>query len=212
MCSRPSTLQLPQHPSQVPERPPVRERLLGLTLQSERLLLRVPQVEMAQAILHYHLHNRAFLKPWNPIVRERFFDLEFQRKKIQSERVSIKRRQLLKFWFSRPQSPEQILGHVSLSNIVWGAFRSCFVGYSVDLDHNGQGLATEALGRVVEYAFWELGLHRIEANIMPRNRASIQVVEKLGFECEGRSPRYLKINGVWEDHFHYVMRNRAMEV
>jgi ribosomal-protein-alanine N-acetyltransferase len=64
---------------------------------------------------------------------------------------------------------------------------------------------------VVEYAFNELKLHRIEANIIPRNAGSIRAVEKAGFTCEGTSKKYLQINGVWEDHAHYVRLNEKVE-
>lgn len=70
---------------------------------------------------------------------------------------------------------------------------------------------TETVNEVVRYAFESLGLHRIEGNIMPRNKASIGVVEKCGFVNEGTSRKYLKINGVWEDHIHFVKINEAME-
>jgi ribosomal-protein-alanine N-acetyltransferase len=50
-------------------------------------------------------------------------------------------------------------------------------------------------------------LHRIEANVMPRNLRSRRVLAKLGFAEEGLARQYLKINGVWEDHIHYVMFN-----
>lgn len=70
---------------------------------------------------------------------------------------------------------------------------------------------TEAVEAVVNHAFQELHLHRIEANIMPRNRASLRVVEKLGFRNEGVSREYLKINGKWEDHIHMVLLNEEME-
>jgi ribosomal-protein-alanine N-acetyltransferase len=66
---------------------------------------------------------------------------------------------------------------------------------------------TEAVAAVVELAFGPLQLHRVEANIIPRNMPSRRVVEKLGFVNEGLSPKYLKINGVWEDHMHYVVLN-----
>jgi ribosomal-protein-alanine N-acetyltransferase len=46
---------------------------------------------------------------------------------------------------------------------------------------------------------------------MPRNARSRRVVEKLGFADEGLATKYLKINGVWEDHIHYVMLNLALE-
>ena len=68
-----------------------------------------------------------------------------------------------------------------------------------------------AVAMMVEYAFQELRLHRIEANVMPRNRASLRVLEKNGFENEGLAKRYLQINGEWEDHIHMVIRNAAME-
>ncbi len=76
---------------------------------------------------------------------------------------------------------------------------------------NGKGLMTEALYVAIAYVFQHWHLHRIEANIMPTNLASIKVVEKLGFANEGRSVKYLKINGQWEDHDHYVLRNLALE-
>ena len=63
---------------------------------------------------------------------------------------------------------------------------------------------TQAVQTVTDFGFGELGLHRIEGNVMPRNRASLRVLEKCGFQKEGISPRYLKINGVWEDHIHMV--------
>jgi ribosomal-protein-alanine N-acetyltransferase len=61
--------------------------------------------------------------------------------------------------------------------------------------------------KCVDIAFMELNLHRLEANIMPRNKASLKVVEKLGFHHEGLARRYLHINGQWEDHIHMVKLN-----
>ncbi len=65
----------------------------------------------------------------------------------------------------------------------------------------------EALREVINYAFFTLNLHRIEANIMPYNEASIKLVEKLNFKREGLAPKYLKINGTWEDHIHFSLIN-----
>jgi ribosomal-protein-alanine N-acetyltransferase len=88
---------------------------------------------------------------------------------------------------------------------VYGAFLSCFVGYKLDAEYVNRGYMTEALRRVAEFAFADIGLHRLEANIMPRNGASLRIMQKLGFECEGISSRYLMIDGVWEDHARYVL-------
>ncbi len=68
----------------------------------------------------------------------------------------------------------------------------------------------EALGLMLTFAFGDpiddgLGLHRLEANIMPENRASLEVVRSLGFRLEGLSRRYLKIAGTWRDHERWAL-------
>ena len=81
-----------------------------------------------------------------------------------------------------------------------GIFQNAYLGYSIAERWNGQGLATEAVGVAMELAFGELGLHRVQAAVMPRNIGSIRVLEKNGFREEGYAVGYLCINGVWEDH------------
>lgn len=185
--------------------------LSQLELCTPALRLLPPQHRLAEQILAYHLRNRDFLAPWSPRLRPHFFTLAAQAQKIQSEREQIQKRTLLKFWLQAHAAQDQLIGHVALSNIVWGGFRSGFLGYSIDQRHLRQGHARAAVAALVTFAFNTLKLHRIEANIMPHNLASIQVVSPLGFEYEGLSPKYLKINGVWEDHAHYVLRNLALE-
>lgn len=98
-----------------------------------------------------------------------------------------------------------LAGRVSLSNIVRGAWDNCTVGYYVDRERNGRGYATEALRLATGFALSDAGLHRVQAGVMPRNTASIRVVEKNGFRFEGLARHYLQINGVWEDHNIYAM-------
>ena len=56
-----------------------------------------------------------------------------------------------------------------------------------------------------QYCFETLMLHRIEINIIPRNQASLRVVQKIGLRHEGVALRYLEIDGVWEDHSHFAI-------
>ena len=104
-----------------------------------------------------------------------------------------------------------MIGKAGLSSIVRGPFLSAFTGYMMDKDEIRKGYAAEALAELIRAAFEDLGLHRLEANIIPRNEASRALAEKAGFRCEGESPKYLKINGRWEDHAHYVIRNESLE-
>lgn len=88
-----------------------------------------------------------------------------------------------------------------------GNFKSCYMSYKLDRYEINKGYMTEAVKKVVEIMFNEYNLHRIEVNIVPRNKRSLKVVQKLNFEEEGYSKRYLEINGKWEDHVHFAIYN-----
>jgi [ribosomal protein S5]-alanine N-acetyltransferase len=98
-------------------------------------------------------------------------------------------------------SPEdELVGVINLTEIVRGVFRNAYLGYYAFSPHQRRGYMALGLHAVVSRAFHDQGLHRLEANIQPPNRASIALVQSLGFRKEGFSPRYLKIRGRWRDH------------
>jgi [ribosomal protein S5]-alanine N-acetyltransferase len=104
---------------------------------------------------------------------------------------------------------DAIAGVVNLNEIVRGAFHSAYLGYYGFAPHAGQGYMAEGLGLVLRHAFRRMGLHRLEANIQPGNRASRALVRGLGFRREGFSPRYLKIGGRWRDHERWAIVREA---
>lgn len=93
-----------------------------------------------------------------------------------------------------------IAGAINISEIVRGSFRSAYLGYYVFKGFERQGYMTEGLRAAVRHGFRVLRLHRLEANIQPRNAASLALAKRCGFRREGLSPRYLKIGGRWKDH------------
>jgi ribosomal-protein-alanine N-acetyltransferase len=93
-----------------------------------------------------------------------------------------------------------VTGAINLSQIFRGGFQNAYLGYYLGEEFAGRGFMTEAIKLILRYAFRDLKLHRIEANIQPHNLASIAVVRKNGFTKEGFSPKYLKIGGRWRDH------------
>lgn len=97
-----------------------------------------------------------------------------------------------------------MVGLFALNEIVRGVFQSAHASWQVGASHMGRGLGTEGVRGLLDVAFESdpegLGLHRIQANIMPSNAASLRIAEKLGFRREGLAARYLKIAGRWEDH------------
>ncbi len=182
-----------------------------IVFETERLLLRSLTIDDTSELLKYYTKNRNFLKEWEPERVESFYTYESMKSLIESGTVSTETRTGLGLYIFKKNNNETILGYCGLSNIVYGAFLSCFLGYKLDSEEINKGYMTEGIKGVIELAFMEYGLHRIEANIIPRNIRSRRVVEKLGFKNEGRSEKYLKINGKWEDHVHYVLLNRKVE-
>lgn len=97
------------------------------------------------------------------------------------------------------------LGEITLGSIQRSAFQSGTIGYWIDKAAAGNGYMPEAVVLVLQFAFEQVGLHRVEINIVPFNRASLRVVEKLSLRYEGTSQDYLLIDGVWQDHARFAM-------
>ncbi len=93
-----------------------------------------------------------------------------------------------------------LIGVINISQIIRGLFQSAFLGYYAFQPFTGNGYMSQGMSLVFKEAFTVLNLHRLEANIQPRNSASKNLVEKLGFRMEGFSPKYLQVDGKWRDH------------
>ena len=108
-------------------------------------------------------------------------------------------------WTIRPKKKEaEVLGTVGLS-LAAPRFRSGEIHYSIFPDYWGQGYAFEAVRAVVKFGFKKLGLHRIHAGVAVTNARSINLLEKLGMQCEGRSREILPIRGEWVDNYRYAI-------
>lgn len=178
--------------------------------ETERLYLKTVTISDLKRFQAFLLNIRTFLSPWEPLRDDSYYSEEAILQRIEQELLLDSQEKQLSLYLTR-KGEERIIGNVTLSNIVRGPFQSCFLGYKLDEEATGHGYMREAVAKVVEIAFNDLHLHRIEANIMPRNKRSLQVVKKNGFFFEGASKNYLKINGKWEDHAHYVLLNEGLE-
>ena len=102
----------------------------------------------------------------------------------------------------------RLAGWFNLSGITRGPFQNAYAGWSVSAEVAGLGYATEGVRALLDIAFTAgptgLGLHRVQAGVIPRNVRSVRVAEKCGFRLEGRAVRYLEIAGVYEDHLLYA--------
>lgn len=174
---------------------------------TERLILKVLDKTYAEEVLAYYSRNKSFLEEWEPAREEEFYTKRYQEEQLERELSEIQNNRSFRLWIFKKGDENRIIGSVGFNNIVRGAFLSCFLGYKLDNGEINKGYMTEAVQKGIDVMFHGFGLHRIEANILPRNKRSLRVVEKLGFHEEGLAYQYLKINGKWEDHIHMVLLN-----
>lgn len=172
-----------------------------LPIKTNRLLLRMLEKEEAHLITAYVNENREHLRRWEPNRSEGYYNLEFWETEIKRIHNDFFMGHALRLCIFLKKSPESsIIGVCNFTNILRGVLQACFLGYSVDHKHQGQGIMYEALKASIDFVFKHLKLHRIMANYMPRNEKSGKLLRKLGFVVEGFARDYLKINGQWEDH------------
>ena len=177
------------------------------TYKTNRLFLVQPNVNMASEIVDFYRRNRDFFKDFDPKRPDVFYKVNTPKDIIKREIEEIKLERMLKFWIYKIEDKRKIIGMINFSNIYKGVFLSTTVGYKLDEFEQHKGYMTEALKAAIIIVFKELKLHRVEANIMPHNKPSLELAKRLGFEYEGLAKKYLKINGKWEDHVHMTIIN-----
>jgi ribosomal-protein-alanine N-acetyltransferase len=150
----------------------------------------------APALAAAYLRNRAHLEPWDPRRDEHFYTEDGQAAAVAGQLASA-RNGLLAAWVLTHE--DLVVGRVNLNNIVMGVLRSASVGYWVDADHLQRGLASGAVDFACAQAQGR-GLHRVEAGTLVHNTASQAVLERCGFEYYGTAPKFLFIDGDWQDH------------
>ncbi|MFF2407434.1 GNAT family N-acetyltransferase [Streptomyces sp. NPDC058092] len=142
--------------------------------------------------------SRAYMQPWEPVRPDAFYTEHGQRERLAGLLADRDAGRAMAWVLADEQ--DRVVGGLNLNGMVLGPFRSATLGYWVDVEHAGRGLATAAVQRVCEVARDGLRLHRVEAGTVLDNVASQRVLTKCGFEQYGVAPRYLHINGDWRDH------------
>lgn len=172
------------------------------------VVMRPATPDDAHGLARARLRSRAHLEPWEPTRPEDYFTPRAQAARLRGQLEECRAGRAAPWVLDREGD---IVGSLTLSEITLGPFRSGRLGYWIDVDHIGHGLATAAVTRACAAADTELGLHRIEAGTLLDNVPSQRVLAKCGFEEFGVAPEYLHINGAWRDHrlFQRILNGRT---
>jgi ribosomal-protein-alanine N-acetyltransferase len=176
--------------------------------ETERLCVRLPGAADAARVAAFYSGNREHLQPWSPTFHPGLFSEEFWAAEFDRRLADYQAGREVRGFLYLPDDPERVIGNLSLSQIVRGVLQACTLGYALAADAQGHGYMLEAVRGAVAYAFGPLGLHRVMADYMPRNRRSAAVLREAGFVVEGYAREFLLINGRWEDHVLTAITNR----
>jgi len=167
------------------------------TINTSRLSLRWIRAEDVDDFYAVY-SNPEVMRYWSTLPLP---DKDAASKLINEIHEGIKRDDMLK-WGIALRSSDKLIGSVTLFRIDF-THRRAEIGYAQGRAYWGQGYMQEALKAVLNHAFEILNLHRIEADVDPRNAASVRTLERLGFQREGYLRERWQVNGEIQDAFYY---------
>ena len=170
-----------------------------MQIESERLILRLPNRTDIPEIISYYQRNIDLLQPVEPRRPQSFYTPPYWRQHVRQSLHEFHTDRSMRMFIFKP-GQKTVLGALNFSAFERGTLQSCRVGYSIDVEHQKQGYMTEALTAGCRYLFTQRNMHRIQASYMPHNTASARVLAKVGFQDEGLARQLLLIDGTWADH------------
>jgi [ribosomal protein S5]-alanine N-acetyltransferase len=167
--------------------------------------LKLSQTRPADAEAFAELFSTSFhdhLEPWSPPTAPEAYGERSRRHARDYIEVALDKWETgsdYRFFIRATDADNAIVGQVGLTNLVRGAFQSCFIGYWIGKQYINKGYATEAVVLALEFGFEHLHLHRASLWIGTSNVMSLRVVEKLGLRFEGTAERALYLGDKWQD-------------
>lgn len=171
----------------------------GPVIRGDRVWLRVPQMADYAEWANLRGVSEGFLRPWEPEWSPDELTRSAFRRRLRYYHRDLRDGTGYAFFLFR-NGDNKLLGGVTLSNARRGVSQSISIGYWIGEPFSRQGYMTAALRSIIPFVFNSLGFHRLEAACLPSNLASRRLLEICGFEHEGFARKYLKINGLWQDH------------
>jgi ribosomal-protein-alanine N-acetyltransferase len=170
-------------------------------VRTERMVLRTLEAGDKDAFLRVHELSAELYRKWLPALApgDSWHDV--------FERSLLKGMQDTQLRMVGVVPDGRIAGFFNLSEIVRGVFHNAYASWSTSAEFIRQGYGTEGVTALLDIGFHAergLSLHRVQANIIPSNEASIRLARRAGFREEGLALRYLKIAGEWQDHLMFA--------
>ena len=175
-----------------PVMPPVK-------IQKDAVFLRPPtEKDCAQWIL-VRARNEKRLKPLEPLWPKDCLEEDFFFKRLEKQAREWRLDQAYPLLIFE-KTTRKLIGGININHVSRGAAQFASLGYWIDQEAEGKGLMSAAMRGAFKFAFRDLKLHRLNAATLPENTRSKNLLVRNGFKQEGFAEKYIRINGVWQDH------------
>ncbi len=181
-----------------------------MELTGRRVRLRPPREDDWPAWAELRAASRDFLTPWEPTWPQDALTRAAFRRRLRQYAEDWRLDAGYSFHILH-EGDGRLLGGISLSNVRRGIAQTASLGYWIGAPHARRGYMTEAVMCILDFAFAQLGLRRIEAACLPDNEASQRLLHRTGFQEEGYARKYLRINGEWRDHRLFAVLREDVE-
>jgi [ribosomal protein S5]-alanine N-acetyltransferase len=176
----------------------------GMLLAGKKIYIRTLDEGDAVELAELLKRNKTFWGETEPDWEAGYSQIRNQLHNIHYFREGMTRGDLYTFGIYNRRD-NRLIGIINLYDIKRGPFQSASAGIAIDSNNNSKGVGTDSLKLLLSFGFDTLHLNRVSAEVMPRNAASVRVLEKAGFQNEGLKRDNILINGRWESHLQYAL-------
>ncbi len=175
-----------------------------LQYETRRLILKILGPDYASDVLRFYLNDKELFECYEADRSPNFYTEAHQRNILHLEYGLALKLSQVRFYVFLKEDPATIIGTVCLYDIS-KVYAKADIGYKFASNYHHKGYASEAVEKIIDVAFTELGLHRLCARVQEKNIPSIRLLTNLAFEKEGICRHYLCLKGVWTDHLQYSL-------
>ncbi|MBO4213805.1 MAG: GNAT family N-acetyltransferase [Lachnospiraceae bacterium] len=171
--------------------------------ESERLILKILDERYANEVLEFLNEGASAFDEFESEKPSDFYTTSYQQRVLKMEYNLALNKSAVRFYVFKKEDPYRIIGTVSFSFVRQAPFHSAMIGYKFLPSEWHKGYALESLSATLYIVRPILELMRVEAFVLPENRASQKLLSRAGFSLEGTANKVLEVNGIRRDHLQY---------
>lgn len=159
----------------------------------------IPELADTPALLAFELDNRAFFEAIINARDAAYYALAAVEADIVAAQQEHASGKAFRYLIKRG---DDIVGRINLTQVERAYYNRAQLGYRLAEAENGKGYGKAAIAQLLQKAFHEHGLYRVEAHVGWHNPASRAVLERNGFALFGETPQAFCLQGQWQGQWH----------